>query len=424
MLGKFKNIFAVKELREKILFIFFVLVVFRFAANIPLPGVSVERLQELFESNQLLGMLNMFSGGGLSNISIVLLGVGPYITASIIMQLMTMIVPKFEQMNKEDGEAGRQKFNMITRVLTVPLAILQTVGMITLLKSQGVIENLDPFNFVVMVITAVAGTIFLMWLGELITEKKLGNGISIIIFAGIVASLPTTLIQFKATFDSTQIFTYLAFLAVTIITILGVVFVTEGQRIIPISYARRARGGQQYGGARTHLPLRVNQAGVIPIIFAVSLVLFPRMIGQVLMQMSNETLASFGTTLTTLFANQWVYGITYFSLVVMFTYFYTAVIFDPNKIAENLQRQGGYVEGMRPGNETAEYLGKVVNRITLTGSLFLGLIAVLPIIVQGFLTNGQMLTIGGASILIIVSVVIEMVKQIDAQLVMRDYESI
>jgi len=424
MLGKFKNIFAVKELRDKIFFIFFVLIVFRFAANIPLPGVSVERLQELFASNQLLGMLNMFSGGGLSNISIVLLGVGPYITSSIIMQLMTMIVPKFEQMNKEEGEAGRQKFNMITRILTVPLAILQTIGMITLLKSQGVIENLTPFNFVVMVITAVAGTIFLMWLGELITEKKLGNGISIIIFAGIVASLPTTLMQFKVTFDQTQIFTYLAFLAIAIITILGVVFVTEGKRIIPISYARRARGGQQYGGARTHLPLRVNQAGVIPIIFAVSLVLFPRMIGQVLMQMNNEMLVSFGSTLTNLFANQWIYGITYFSLVVMFTYFYTAVIFDPNKIAENLQRQGGYVEGMRPGNETAEYLGKVVNRITLTGSLFLGLIAVLPIIIQGFLTNSQMLTIGGASILIVVSVVIEMVKQIDAQLVMRDYESI
>jgi len=424
MLGKFKNVFAVKELRNKIFFIFFILVVFRFAANIPLPGVSVERLQELFESNQLLGMLNMFSGGGLSNISIVLLGVGPYITSSIIMQLMTMIVPKFEQMNKEEGEAGRQKFNMITRILTVPLAILQTVGMITLLRSQGVIENLDPFNFIIMVITAVAGTIFLMWLGEIITEKKLGNGVSIIIFAGIVASLPTTLMQFKATFDQTQIFTYLAFLGITIVTILGVVFVTEGKRIIPISYARRARGGQQYGGARTHLPLRVNQAGVIPIIFAVSLVLFPRMIGQVLMQMSNEMLVSFGTTLTNLFSNQWVYGLTYFSLVVMFTYFYTSVIFDPNKIAENLQRQGGYVEGMRPGNETADYLGKVVNRITLTGSLFLGLIAVLPIIIQGFLTSSQMLTIGGASILIIVSVVIEMVKQMDAQLVMRDYESI
>lgn len=424
MLGKYKSIFAIKELRSKIFFILALLVVFRFAANIPLPGVDLSRLQELFDSNQLLGLLNMFSGGGLSNISIVLLGVGPYITASIIMQLLTMIVPRLEQLYKEEGDAGRQKFNMITRVLTVPLAILQTVAMISLLRSQGVISDLAPFNFVVMVITAVAGTIFLMWLGELITEKGLGNGVSIMIFAGIVAGMPTMLMQFKAAFDSTQIFTYLAFVAVALITILGVVFVTEGKRIIPISYARRMRGGQQYGGARTHLPLRVNQAGVIPIIFAVSLVMFPQMIGQVLMQMSNETVVSFGSTLTNLFANRAVYGTVYFSLVVMFTYFYTAVIFDPQKIAENLQRQGGYVEGKRPGNETAEYLGRVVNRITLTGSLFLGLIAVLPIIVQGFLTNSSMLTIGGASILIIVSVVIEMVKQIDAQLVMRDYERV
>jgi preprotein translocase subunit SecY len=424
MLGKFKNIFAVKELRNKIFFIFFVLVVFRFAANIPLPGVSVERLQELFESSQLLGMLNMFSGGGLSNISIVLLGVGPYITASIIMQLLTMIVPKIEQMYKEEGDAGRQKFNMITRVLTVPLAILQTVGMITLLKSQGVIQDLTTFNFSVMVITAVAGTIFLMWLGELITEKGLGNGVSIIIFAGIVASVPTSFMQFMEVFDSSEIFTYILFVAVAIITILGVVFVTEGQRIIPISYARRMRGGQQYGGAHTFLPLRVNQAGVIPIIFAVSLVLFPRMIGQFFMQMNNETLVSIGTTMTNLFSNQWVYGITYFTLVVMFTYFYTAVVFDPEKIAENLQRQGGYIEGHRPGRETAEYLGKIVNRITLTGALFLGLIAVLPIVVQGLTSGAAMFSIGGASILIIVSVVIEMVKQIDAQLVMRDYDRI
>lgn len=424
MIGKFKNVFAVKELRNKILFIVFVLVVFRFAANIPLPGVSVERLQELFASNQLLGLLNIFSGGGLSSISIVLLGVGPYITASIIMQLLTMIVPQLEQMYKEEGDAGRQKFNMITRVLTVPLAILQTTAMISLLKSQGVIADLPMPNMVVMVMTAVAGTVFLMWLGELITEKKLGNGVSIIIFAGIVASLPTFALQFKEIYDETQIFTYIALVVILIVTILGVVFVTEGKRIIPISYARRMRGGQHYGGARTHLPLRVNQAGVIPIIFAVSLVLFPSMVGQILMQLDNETLQSFGTWLTGLFSNQAVYGIVYFSLVVLFTYFYTAVVFDPQKIADNLQRQGGYVEGKRPGKETADYLGRVVNRITLTGSLFLGLVAVLPIIVQGFVTESQMLTVGGTSILIVVSVVIELVKQIDAQLVMRDYDRV
>ncbi len=424
LLGKFKNIFAVKELRDKIVFILLILVAFRLMANIPLPGVSVERLQELFAGNQFLGLLNMFSGGGLSSISIVLLGVGPYITASIIMQLLTMIVPRVEQMYKEEGEAGRQKFNMITRILTVPLAILQTTAMIALLRSQGVIATSAPSQMLVMVIVAVAGTIFLMWLGELITEKKLGNGVSMIIFAGIVASLPSTLMQFGEVYDETQIFTYIAFLIIVIVTILGVVFVTEGQRIIPISYARRMRGGQQYGGARTHLPLRVNQAGVIPIIFAVSLVLFPSMIGQMLVQMGNVHAQSIGTVLVNLFNNQWVYGLTYFFLVVVFTYFYTAVVFDPQKISENLQRQGGYVEGKRPGHETAEYLGRVVNRITLSGSLFLGIIAVLPIIVQGIVTNSSMLTVGGTSLLIVVSVVIEMVKQIDAQLVMRDYDRI
>ncbi len=424
MLGKFKNIFAVKELRSKVVFILFVLVIFRLAANIPLPGVDVGRLEELFAGNQLLGLFNMFSGGGLTNISIVLLGVGPYITASIIMQLLTMIVPRLEQMYKEEGEAGRQKFNMVTRILTVPLAVVQTIAMITVLKSQGVIADLPTFNHIVMIMTAVAGTIFLMWLGELITEKGLGNGVSVMIFAGIVASLPSTVLQFKEVFDQTQIFTYAVFLAIVVITILGVVFVTEGKRIIPISYARRMRGGQHYGGARTHLPLRINQAGVIPIIFAVSLVLFPSMIGQLLSQVGNEQVAHVGSILTGLFANQWVYGIVYFSLVVIFTYFYTAVVFDPQKIAENLQRQGGYVEGMRPGKETAEYLGNVVNRITLPGSLFLGIIAILPIIVQGFLPASQMLSVGGTSLLIVVSVVIEMVKQIDAQLVMRDYERI
>ncbi len=424
MFRKYKNIFTIKELRNKVFFILFVLIIFRFAANIPLPGVSVERLQELFSSNQLLGLLNIFSGGGLQNISIMLLGVGPYITSSIIMQLLTMISPRLEQLYKEEGDAGRQKFNMITRIITVPLAILQTFGMIMLLKSQGVIQQTDTFSFVVMIITAVAGTMFLMWLGELITEKGLGNGVSIIIFAGIVASFPTTVMQFKEVFDPTQIFTYIMFALVAIATVVGVVFVTEGQRIIPISYARRMRGGQQYGGARTHLPLRVNQAGVIPIIFAISIVLFPRMIGQFLMHMNNEALASFGSSLTNLFANQWVYGITYFLLVVVFTFFYTAVVFDPQQISENLQRQGGYVEGVRPGRETAQYLGKIVNRITLSGSLFLGLIAVLPLIVQGFLPSSSLFTIGGTSILIIVSVVIEMVKQIDAQLVMRDYDRI
>ncbi len=421
MIKKFKNIFTVKELRNKLLFILFVLVVFRLAANIPLPGVNMEQLNQMMASSGLLGMLNMFSGGGLSSISIVLLGVGPYITASIIMQLVTMISPQMEQMYKEEGEAGRNKFNMITRLLTVPLAIMQTFAMISLLKANGIFNDLQTFNLIGVVITATAGTIFLMWLGELITEKGLGNGVSILIFAGIVSSLPTTLMQLFQTYDSSQLFTYIAFIGVIIVTILGVVFITEGQRIIPISYARRMSGGSQYGGSKTHLPLKVNQAGVIPIIFAVSLVMFPRMIGEMMGNSQNEMAHNFGVGLVNFFANNLYYGMIYFALVAMFTFFYTAVVFDPQKIADNLQRQGGYIQGVRPGKETVDYLGRIVNRITLAGALFLGLIAVLPIIVQS-LANMPSLSIGGASVLIVVSVVIEMIKQIDSQLIMRDYD--
>jgi preprotein translocase subunit SecY len=423
MIGKFKNIFAIKELRNKILFILFVLIIFRLAANIPLPGVDMARLGELMSSNQLLGWLNMFSGGGLSSISIVLLGVGPYITASIIMQLLTMISPRMEQMYKEEGEAGRAKFNSITRFLTVPLAVMQTFAMISLLKAGNIFTDLNTFSFFAVIMTATAGTIFLMWLGELITEKGLGNGVSIIIFAGIVAAFPSVIKQLIDTFDSSQLFDYFAFIAVIVITILGVVFISEGQRIIPISYARRMRGGSQYGGAKTHLPLRVNQAGVIPIIFAVSLVMFPRMIGQVMSGSANETMANIGNSIQVFFANNFYYGAIYFILVAMFTYFYTAVIFDPQKISANLQRQGGYIQGIRPGKETADYLGKIVNRITLAGALFLGIIAVLPIIVQSF-TNSSSLSVGGARILIVVSVVIEIVKQIDSQLMTHDYEKL
>ncbi len=418
---KLTQIFKTKDLRNKIFFIFALLIVFRLAANIPLPGIDVAQIKDLFAENQLVGLLNMFSGGGLSNISIVLLGLGPYITASIIMQLLTMIVPRMEQLHKEEGEQGRQKFNSITRMLTVPLAIMQTFAMVTLLKSQGIITQLSSFDMVLIIIVATAGTIFLMWLGELITEKKIGNGVSIMIFAGIVASLPTMISQTSATFDERDIYKYILFAAVGILTIVGVVFVSEGQRNIPISYAKRMRGNQSYGQAASHLPLRVNQAGVIPIIFAVSLILFPTMVGGMLAQASNESLASFGQTLTDLFQNQWIYGIVYFSLVVLFTYFYTAVVFDPHKIAENLQKQGGYVPGVRPGSETEEYLGRIVTRITLAGALFLGTIAVMPVVVSG-VTGMTALTIGGTSILITVSVVIEIVKQLEAQMVMRDYD--
>src|SRR3989344_4348226 len=421
MLEKITHIFRVPELRNKLLFIFALLLVFRVAANIPLPGVDPERLRTFFESNQLFGLLNIFSGGGLSNISIVLLGLGPYITASIIMQLLTMIIPKLEQMYKEEGEIGRQRFTMWTRWLTVPLSALQTFGMITLLRSQGVLGTLSAFDMTVIVITASAGTIFLMWLGELITEKGIGNGVSMMIFAGIVASLPSLITQFVATFDPTLLFTYLLFIGMGLFTVVGVVYVTEAQRNIPITYAKRMRGATTYGGASTHLPLRVNQAGVIPIIFAISIILFPEMIANFLLQAQNASVVSFASAIQKIFQNQLFYGGLYFALVVVFTYFYTAVVFDPQKIAENLQKQGGYIPGIRPGTSTMQYLHHIVNRITLAGSLFLGAIAVLPIALQN-ITGIQALTIGGTSVLIVVSVVIETIKQIESQLAMREYD--
>ncbi len=421
MFEKITQIFKIRELRNKILFILGILIVFRIAANIPLPGVDIEQLRRLFEGNQFLGMLNVFSGGGLTNISIVMLGVGPYITASIIMQLLTMIVPRVEQLYKEEGEVGRQKFNMWTRWLTVPLAILQTFSMVTLLRSQGVLSISSSFDIAVIVMIATAGTIFLMWLGELITEKGIGNGVSLIIFAGIVSGLPTGLSKLFLTFDPTQIFIYIGLLVVTIVTISGVVMVTEGQRNIPVSYAKRVRGDNTYGGSSSHLPLRVNQAGVIPIIFAMSIMLFPGMIATFLMKASTPFIANSALFVNNLFQNQVFYSSMYFVLIVMFTYFYTAVVFDPVKIAENLQKQGGYIPGIRPGKTTADFLYKIMNRITLTGSIFLGIIAVLPFIVQG-VTNIQSLQIGGTGILIVVSVVIETIKQIEGQLVMRDYE--
>lgn len=421
MLEKITQIFKVKELRDKILFILGILIVFRVIASIPLPGVNSQQLRVLFEDNQFLGLLNIFSGGGLSNISIIMLGVGPYITASIIMQLMTMIVPRLEQIYKEEGEAGRQRFNSWTRWLTVPLAAMQTFAMISLLRSQNVLGILDVFDTVAIIVIATAGTIFLMWLGELITEKGIGNGVSLIIFAGIVAGMPKNFSQLFLTFDSSKFVTYIVLLAVTLLTIAGVVMVSEGQRNIPVSYAKRVRGDRTYGGSATHLPLRVNQAGVIPIIFAMSIMLFPGMIANLLMRLSNPTIVNAATWVSTLFQNQLFYGIMYFILVVLFTYFYTAVVFDPQKIAENLQKQGGYIPGIRPGNSTAEHLYKIMNRITLAGSLFLGMIAVLPLLVRD-ITNINAVAIGGTGILIVVSVVIETIKQIESQLVMRDYE--
>lgn len=423
MIEKITQIFKIKELRNKIFFILSLLVVFRLIANIPVPGVDQEKLRMFFEGNQFFGLLNLFSGRGLSSISIVLLGVGPYITSSIIMQLLTMIVPRLEQIYKEEGEAGRQKFNQWTRWLTVPLAALQTFAMISLFRSRGILGEIGAFDMLVIVATAVCGTIFLMWLGELITEKGIGNGVSLIIFAGIISGLPSAVSRIFATWDPSKLFTYIILLAVVAGAVGAVVFMTEGQRNIPVSYAKRIRGNKMYGGTSTHLPLRINQAGVIPIIFALSIMLFPGMVsGFLASKYQGTVVANIASKASTLLSpSSWVYWSIYFLLVVAFTYFYTAVVFDPNKISESLQKQGGYIPGIRPGKTTAEYLYKIMNRVTLSGAVFLGLIAILPFIIQSFTDIGQV-SVGGTGLLIVVSVVIETMKQIEGQLVMRDYE--
>ena len=420
---KLEQIWKAKDLRNNILYVLGLLVIFRLAAHIPVPGVNAVALKNLFASNQILGMMNLFSGGGMQNFSIVLMGVAPYITSSIIFQLLGMIIPSIEEMNKE--EAGRQKINMWTRWLTVPLAAMQAYGMITLLQkgATGILENVSSFDFAVMIITITAGTIFLMWLGELISEKKIGNGISLLIFAGIVSALPGLLQQITLTFDATQLFTMIGFLIIGIVTIVGVVIINEGQRNIPVQYARQIRGNRAFGGTSTHLPLRVNMAGVIPIIFAISVVLFPSMIAQFLIHAKTAWIANAAAGTISLFNNQLVYGIVYFVLVFAFTYFYTEVIFHPAQIAENLQKQGGFIPGIRPGNNTSDYLANTTHKIIFVGALFLGLIAILPLIMKYF-TGMQSLAIGGTSLLIVVAVVIDTVKQIEAQMTMREYDGI
>ncbi|MDP3996978.1 MAG: preprotein translocase subunit SecY [Candidatus Andersenbacteria bacterium] len=424
---RYLAMFRVPELRKKILIVLGLLVVFRIAAVIPVPGIDPTSLHNLFAGNQLFGLLDVFSGGGLSNLSIVMLGVGPYITASIVMQLMTMIVPRLEEMQKEEGEAGRRKINQWTRLLTVPLAALQAFAFLNLIQRGGLSGGTGPeitFSFwqlVVTIISVTAGTIFLMWLGELITEQNIGNGISLIIFVGIIARLPSVTAQILSTLTSDQLLTYGAFLVISVVVVAGVVIITEGQRSIPVSYAKRVRGNRMFGGVSTHLPLRVNQAGVIPIIFALSIMLFPGVIANFFVGVSNAVVSSVAQRIVNAFQNQLFYGAMYFVLVVVFTYFYTAVTFDPKNVAENIQKQGGFIPGIRPGRQTTMFLKYVINRITLTGAIFLGFIAVLPLLLQAF-TGLTTLTIGGTALLIVVSVVVETLKQIESQLTMREYE--
>jgi preprotein translocase subunit SecY len=420
-LEKIFLLFKVKELRNKILFVLGLLVIFRVISNIPVPGVDLEKLKGFFQNNQLFGMINIFTGGAMSHFSIAMLGLGPYITSTIILQLLTMIFPKLKEMYHESGPEGRNKFNQYGRILTVPLAALNAYGMIALLSSQGIITSISTFSMAITITVITAGSVLLMWLGELITEKGIGNGVSILIFAGIIARIPLDIRQAIATYSPEQLPSWIAFILVAILVIAGVIIINEGTRNIPIAYAKRVRGRKMFGGFSTHLPLRVNQAGVIPIIFALSIMLFPGMIAKFLSNVPNHFIANAAQFIGGVFQNQIFYAIIYFVLVVAFTFFYTAVTFDPKAISENIQKQGGFVPGIRPGENTAALFYHILNRITLVGALFLGLIAVLPTVITQA-TGLSSMSIGGTAVLIVVSVVLETMKQVEGQLTMRDYE--
>jgi len=419
--AKIKLISQDPILRRRVLFVLGALIVVRILAAIPIPGVNTLELQRFFGDNQFFNLLNVFSGGGLSSLSIIMLGVGPYITASIIMQLSTIVSPKLKELFHENGEIGRKKFALYSRFITVPLATLQAFGFLVLLQQQGVLRAFSPLELATNIIVVTTGTILLMWIGELISEFGIGNGVSIIIFAGIVSTLPTALSQLAATYTPALIPTYILFVFVSILTVVAVVFTTEAERPIPITHTKQVRsGGQMAGGSTTYLPLRLNQAGVIPIIFALSILTLPQLIGTLASTINNTLINGISESIVRFTSNQLYYGIAYFVLVVLFTYFYTAVTFDPEATSNNLQRSGAFIPGVRPGETTERYISGVLGRITLVGALFLGLIAVLPIIVQSY-SGITAISVGGTSLLIAVSVVIDLIKKLDGQISLREY---
>jgi preprotein translocase subunit SecY len=417
-----KAILALKDssIRNRVLFVAFILVVFRLLASIPIPSINQFKLNELLSGNSILGLVDIFSGGGLSNLSIMMLGVGPYITGSIIMQLLTMVFPRLKALYHEEGEAGRKRFSQYSRMLTVPLAVMQAFAFMIILSKKGVLPELSPFEMATNISIVTAGSVLLMWLGELMTEFGIGNGVSMLIFAGIVAQIPSGIRQLAVSFEPSQVPMYLGFAVLAVVIIYGVVFMTEAERPVPVTYAKRVRGNKVYGGVSTYLPLRISQAGVMPIIFALSILLFPQLVFQFLSNNSIQFVSSTASFLSKLFANPWFHSILYFFLVFIFTYFYTAVTFDPESTSNNLQKNGAFIPGVRPGQATTEYLGRVVTRITMFGAIFLGLIAVLPLIMNA-VTGVTYLAIGGTALLIVVSVAIDLFKKVDAQISMREY---
>ena len=415
------NAFRAPDIRRRILFVLGILIVFRLLAHVSVPGVSRTALEEFFAGNPIFGLLDLFSGGGLSNFSVVGLGVNPFINASIIIQLMTGVIPRLTALSRE-GEYGRNRINQYTRYLSVPLAMLQAYGFLALLNSQNILTgrfDLASLETITQILTLTAGSVLLMWLGELITEKGIGNGISFIIFAGIVSRVPNALIRFV---ESPDWAAAIVFVVIGVAAVATIIYIQEGQRRIPIQYASRVRGRRMYQGGSTFLPLRVNQAGVIPIIFAVSILLFPSQIAQYFTTSQVTVVADIARAIVSFFQNTFIYGLLYFLLTVGFTYFYTAFTFKPDETAEQLRKNGGFIPGIRPGRPTQDYLARVVQRITIAGAFFLGCVAVAPFIVSAILPGLGGLTLGGTSLLIVVSVVVETMKQIEAQLMMRNYE--
>jgi preprotein translocase subunit SecY len=407
-----------RVLRGRILFIIAAIAMFRFLAAVPIPGVNRGALAQFFGANEYLGLLSVFSGGALHTVSIVLLGVTPYITASIIMQLATVLSPRIKEMYQEEGEAGRAKFTAISRYITVPIALLQAVAFVSLLERQSILLPLNHLQFVTVVLLAAAGSILLMWIGELITEFGIGNGVSLIIFAGIISGLPTAASQALFTASSANIPAYIGFLALALAVIYAVVVVADAERSIPIAYARQSRG--MGGGAPTYLPIRLLQAGVIPIIFALSILLLPQLLIGGLTALDVGFAASWNAAYQSFANNVWLYSATYFILVVLFTYFYTAITFEPHRVADNLQKSGAFVPGVRPGSETENYIAKVVNRITLPGAVFLGIVAVIPFIIRG-ITGITAILVGGTALLIAVQVILDLIRKVDAQVSLREY---
>ncbi len=440
MLEAVRNAFRLPDLRRKLLVTLGILVIYRLLAHIPVPGVNTQALQTIFSSNQLLGLLNLLSGGALQNFSVMAMGVYPYITASIIIQLLIPIIPQWQELQKE-GDAGRNRLNQYTNWLTIPLALLQAFGQSSLLtqstsQAGPVLSKFGfasfPLETIVILVSLTAGTMIAMWLGQIITQEGIGNGISIIIFGGIIAAMPTNVVNTTIQGGVLQL---LVFILVTVLTVAVIVVVQEGQRRIPVQYGKRVRAmrGNRLmvvGGQSTHVPIRVNSAGMIPLIFASSMLIFPSTIASYFVNSPSAFVSSVANAVYNFFTPAHAaYWLLYFLLVIAFTYFYTDVIFKQQNLAETLQRQGGFIPGIRPGYNTEKYLNTVLSRITLVGALFLGFVAILPWLVHLFLGGGasgraanSTLLISSTGLLIVVGVVLDTMKQLEAQLLMRHYE--